>query len=372
MKCVNLGEGKRAINFVRGVPPPEAFPIEQVQECAHAVLEREGSVVLQYHSAAGFVPLRRWLADRYNVAMEAVLVSNGSLQILDFLSRLLTLPGDLVLVERPSYDRAIILFRRAGLRVIGVPLESDGFQSEALERVLREEKPKFFYIIPDFQNPTGTTTSLAKREKLVELAERYGFWVVEDSPYRDLRYWGEEVPAIFSLDSKKVLHVSSFSKVLSPGLRVAYIIGPEYVVSKLAKVAEDTYITPNMLSQGMVYEYCARGWLSPNIERLKNLYRPRLEALLSALEAYLPLAQWTKPEGGFFIGVYLPSEVDTSLLKAKAEEGGLKLSDGRGFFPGGDGGAFLRLPFCALSTEEIGEGIGHLASIVNEVIVCRR
>lgn len=365
MNCVNQEKGKRVVNFARGVPPSEAFPIEDLQECARAVLEREGSVVLQYHPAAGFIPLRGWLADRYGIAMEGVLVSNGSLQILDLLNRLLTSPGDVVLVEKPSYDRAITLFRRAGLRVTGVPLDSDGFEIETFEKLLRDEKPKFFYIIPDFQNPGGITTSLAKRERLVELAERHDFWVVEDSPYRELRYWGEEVPTIFSLGLQKVLHLSSFSKVLSPGMRVGYITGPEHLVSELAKVAEDTYITPNMLSQGMVYEYCQRGWLEPNIERLKNLYRPRLEALALALEEYLPQAQWTKPEGGFFIGVYLPSGVDISLLKARAQEEGMKLSDGRGFFPDEDGGAFLRLPFCALSADEIQEGIGRLSSIVN-------
>lgn len=323
--------------------------------------------MLQYYPAAGFRPLRGWLADRYDVALEGVLVSNGSLQILEFLSRLLTEPGDAVFVERPSYDRAITLFRRAGVRVMGVPLGPDGFESQTLERLLREEKPNFFYIIPDFQNPSGITTSLAKREKLVELAERDDFWIVEDSPYRELRYWGKEVPAIFSLGSQKVLHLSSFSKVLTPGMRVGYIIGPEQVVSKLAKIAEDTYVTANMLSQGMVYEYCQRGWLGPNIERLKSLYRPRLEALVSALEAYLSQAQWTNPEGGFFIGVYLPPEVDTSLLRAKAEEG-VKLSDGRGFFPDGDEGAFLRLPFCALSAEQIREGVSLLGSIVDMLI----
>jgi len=365
MASVNPEKESGAIDFARGVPPPEAFPTQQLQECARVVLEREGPVVLQYYPAAGLVSLREWLADRYNVAMECVLVSNGSLQILDFVSRLLASPGDVVLVERPSYDRAITLFRRAGVRVVGVPLEPDGFESEALERLLIDEKPKFFYIIPDFQNPTGITTSLAKRERLVELAGRHDFWIVEDSPYRDLRYWGQEVPAIFSRGSQKVLHLSSFSKVLSPGMRVGYLLGPEHVVRKLTKMAEDTYITPNMVSQGVVYEYCRRGWLGPNIERLKSLYRPRLETLASALQAYLPQAQWTRPEGGFFVGAYLPSEVDGSLLKAKAHEERVTLSDGRGFFPDEDGSGFLRLPFCALSDGQIREGMSRLGSIVN-------
>jgi DNA-binding transcriptional MocR family regulator len=359
----NQDKGGAVISFARGNPPTEAFPIEQLKECAQIVLERDGSLVLQYHPAAGFVPLRSWLAERHRVSAENVLVGNGSLQILDFVSRLLARPGDVVFVERPTYDRAITLFRRAGLQVVGVPLGSDGPDLETLENLLSGQKPRFFYVIPDFQNPTGTTTSLAKREQLAKFAERHDFWIVEDAPYRDLRYRGEEIPTIFSLGSDRVLHLSSFSKVLSPGMRVGYVIGPDHVISKLTKVAEDTYVTPNMLSQGIVYEYCSRGWLGPNVERLKGLYQARVEALADALDTSLPQAEWTKPDGGFFTAAYLPPEVDMSLLRAMAAEEEVILSDGRGFFPEGDDAAFLRLPFCALSAEDIREGIGILASV---------
>jgi DNA-binding transcriptional MocR family regulator len=353
------------ISFARGNPPTEAFPIEQLTECAQTVLERDGSLVLQYHPAAGFLPLRSWLAERHRVTAESVLVSNGSLQILDFASRLLARPGDVALVESPTYDRAITLFRRAGLQVMGVPVRPDGPDLETLGNLLSGQKPRFFYVIPDFQNPTGTMTSLAKREQLAMYAEEHDFWIVEDAPYRDLRYRGEEVPTIFSLGSDRVLHLSSFSKVLSPGMRVGYVVGPEHVLSKLAKIAEDTYVTPNMLSQGIVCEYCSRGWLGPNLERLKVLYQAKLEALADALDTSLPQAEWTKPYGGFFAVAYLPPEVDMSLLRAKASEKEVILSDGRGFFPEGDEVAFLRLPFCALSAEDIREGIGILGSVFN-------
>ena len=362
----------QTISFTRGVPPVEAFPTQQLQECAIAILERESSVVLQYHPAAGFLPLREWLAQRYGVGPEAVLVSNGSLQIQEFLTRLLTSPGDLVLVESPSYDRAITIFRRAGARVVGVPLGPDGFDVGALESVAKREKPKFFYIIPDFQNPAGVTTSLAKRQRLIDLAERYDFWVLEDNPYRELRYAGEELPTVFSLHSDKVVHLSSFSKLLSPGIRVGYLIGREPLVQQVAKIAQDTYVTPNMVAQGMVYEYCRRGWLGPNIDRLRDIYRPRLAGLASALEEYLAEARWTRPEGGFFMGVYLAPEVDTSLLRLKARDMGVALSDGRGFFPEGDGDSFLRLPFCALSVEEIQEGIARIGSLVQTMAITRQ
>jgi 2-aminoadipate transaminase len=353
------------ISFSRGVPPAEAFPTRQLQECATAILERESAVVLQYHAAAGFLPLREWLARKFGVASQAVLVSNGSLQIQDLLTRMLTSPGDVVLVESPSYDRAITIFRRAGARVVGVPLHPDGFDVAALESLAEKEKPKFFYVIPDFQNPTGVTTALAKRERLVELAERYDFWVVEDNPYRELRYLGKELPTVFSLGSEKVLHLSSFSKILSPGIRVGYLIGPEPLVQQVAKIAQDTYVTPNMLAQGIVYEYCSRGWLEPNIDRLRDIYRPRLAGLTSALDELLAEARWTRPEGGFFIGVYLPVDVDASQVRTNARDMGVVLSDGRGFFPEGNGDSFLRLPFCALSVKEIREGIARLGSLVN-------
>lgn len=352
------------ISLTRGVPPPEAFPTQQLQECAAAILEREGSIVLQYHAAIGFAPLREWLGQRHGAAPEAVLVGNGSLQLLVFLAELFTSPDDVVLVEEPSYDRAITAFRRKGLQVLGVPLESDGFDVDALERLVRENEPRLFYVIPDFQNPSGITTSRVKREKLIELAERYDFWILEDNPYRELRYRGEPLPSIFSLGSRKVLFLSSFSKLLSPGMRVGYLIGPQDVVERVAEIAEDAYITPNMLSQGIVYEYCRRGWLESNIARLKDIYRTRLEALASVLETRLPQAQWTKPEGGFFVGVYLPSDMDFSLFRTKARQMGVRLSDGNGFFPDDDGDEFLRLPFCALSGEEIEEGVKRLGSIV--------
>lgn len=361
-----MSEERHVIYFTRGVPPAEAFPVEQLQECATAILERQGSVVLQYHPAAGFAPLREWLGQRHGAAPEQVLVSNGSLQLLVFVAELLTSPGDVVLVESPSYDRTITAFRREGLRVLGVSLESDGLDVGTLERLVKENNPRLFYVIPDFQNPSGITTSQAKREKLVELAERYDFWVLEDGPYRELRYYGEPAPSIFSLGSRKGLLLSSFSKLLSPGMRVGYLIAPRDLVGKVAGIAEDTYVTPNMLSQGIVYEYCRRGWLEPNIARLKELYRPRLEAIASALEEDLPQAQWTKPEGGFFVGPYLPPDVDVSVFKAKARQMGVRLSDGKGFFPDEGGDRFLRLPFCALSPEEIREGVRRLSSIVGE------
>ena len=356
---------KKIINFTRGVPPTEAFPTKQLQECAIAVLENHSSTVLQYHPAAGYLPLREWLGEKYDVSPEHILLSNGSLQLQIFAASILAKTGDNVLVEQPTYDRAITAFHKRGLKVHGVPLENDGFNVGSLEEIVNQKKPKFFYIIPDFQNPTGLTTSLSKRKKLIELAESHDFWILEDNPYRELRYSGEDIPSIFSMGSERVLFFSSFSKVLSPGIRVGYLIGPKPILSEITKYAEDTYITPNMLSQGLVYEYCQRGWLEPNIKRLKDLYRPRLKTMLAVLDENLPSINRFSPEGGFFVGVELPAGIDDHALRSKALDSGIKLSDGKGFYSDKSGEAFLRLPFCALSPQEIEEGIKRLGSLID-------
>ena len=359
-----MSQVEKTIYFTRGVPPGEAFPLQQLKACAETVLENHSSTVLQYHPAIGYLPLREWLGQRYNVSADKILIGNGSLQLQTFLVELLTSPGDVVLVEKPSYDRAITAFRMKGLEALPVPLESDGFNLEILERIVKEKNPKFFYIIPDFQNPSGITTSQTKREKLIELAEKYDFWILEDNPYRDLRYCGEELTSLFALRSKKVFFFSSFSKLLSPGMRVGYLIGPLGMIEKTAKIAEDTYITPNMLSQGIVFDYCRRGWLETGIARLRDLYRPKLETLVAALEVHMPEADYTRPAGGFFLGMYLPEGVEVNQFRSKARQQGVILSNGNGFFADGDGDGFVRLPFCALSDEELKEGVRRLGEIL--------
>jgi DNA-binding transcriptional MocR family regulator len=343
----------------------EAFPISEIQECAAAILAADAATILQYGKSTGYMPLRETIAQRYGASPEEVLVSNGSLQIQEFVSALLLRPGDMVFVEAPSYDRAITIFRRHGADVVGIPLEHDGPDIESLAAQLRKVTPKLLYVIPDFQNPTGVTTSLSKREEIVRLAEEYGFWILEDGPYRALRYQGSDVPLMRALNPDRVLHLSSFAKVLSPGLRIGYLIAPKRIVEAVAKVATDTYVTPGLLAQGTAYEFCRRGWLEPNVERLKGIYWPKLKATAAGLREYLPGADWVEPEGGFFVGMTLPLEMNTSNLRGRAEEAGLSLSDGRGFFPQGGGDRFIRLAFTALSVSEIREGISRLARLVS-------
>jgi DNA-binding transcriptional MocR family regulator len=355
------------INLTRGMPPPQVFPTDDLIRCAEAALRRDPDVLLQYGRSPGYAPLREWLCQRYGVGPDQIFIANSSLEIFSFATHTLLRPGDRAFVESPSYDRAITLLRRAGAQVVGIPLEEEGhgMNMAALDAELGQGAPGLMYLITDFHNPTGITTSLEKRRRLAALAQEHGFWIVEDSPYRPLRYEGRDVPTLWSLAPARVLHVSSFSKLLAPGLRLGYAVGPAGAIAALVEWAVDSYIGPVLPTQGMVYEYCRRGLLEPNIERLKGVYRPRLRTVLAALERHLPQATWTRPEGGFYIGVTLPEGNDVASLRARAEEVGLKLSDGRGFFPASaDGARFLRVPFCSVTPEEIEQGVMRLAQLL--------
>ena len=263
------------IVFTRGVPPPEAFPTDELGQCFDAAVRNDTAVVLQYGQQPGYAPLRSRLAEEYGVSDEEVLVGNGSLQLQDLVSAQLVGPGMAVYTEQPSYDRAITTFRRRGARVTGIPLEDDGISVDRLEAALEREVPAFVYLVPDFQNPAGATLSLEKRQRVVELANRYGFWVIEDIPYRKLRYRGEDLPLLREIDPSRVITMSSFSKLLSPGIRVGFMIAPEELVRAVTRLGEDTYLSPVLPTQAAVSEYLRRDWLRPNVERLKELYRPR-------------------------------------------------------------------------------------------------
>ena len=325
--------GTEQILFTRGVPAVEALPTKLLSECFQAVLEApDGWSVLQYGHNGGYLPLRRLLSEQYNVSPDQIIVGNGSLHLQDLLSALTIKQGDVVFVEQPSYDRAIKTFRRRGAKVIGIPLEHDGINIKALEQAIAKQIPAFLYVIPDFQNPAGVTTSAEKRQALVNLAERYGFWLVEDVPYRTLRYKGEPAPLLRDLNAERVLTISSYSKLISPALRVGYLIGPIDLVKKLTKLAEDTVLAPVLPTQAAVVEFHTRGYFASNLESLKQLYAPRLNSIVAALQKYLPNVPFAEPEGGFFVSIYLPEQSDSSTLLERAKVAGLTLTNGQDFF----------------------------------------
>jgi DNA-binding transcriptional MocR family regulator len=352
------------INFTRGVPANDSFPTAALVEAATAVFKSHGAAILQYGPALGFQPFREWLAEWQKVNVDRVLTGNGSLQLIEFLCLQMLQPGDVVFTEAPSYDRTLGLLRRHKATVVGIPLEPDGPDVDALERALGVRVPKFFYVIPDFQNPAGTTCSAEKRRRIAALAEKHGFLIVEDAPYRLLRYRGTAETTIYDLAPDRTLHMSSFTKLIAPGVRTGFMIGEPGIIRKLAKVAEDTYISPGYVAQGITYEWCRRGLLPPQIASLKKLYAPRLDACLTALDRYMPDAKPTRPDSGFFLSLTLPPGVTTMAVREQAAARSLNLADGLAFFPEGGGERFLRLPFCALTPAEIDEGIGRLAESV--------
>jgi 2-aminoadipate transaminase len=320
---------------------------------------------MQYAVAPGYPPLREWLAGEYGVASQQVFLGNSSLELLSFLTHILLGAGKRAFVESPSYDRANVLLQRSGAQVVPIPLQLDGVDLDIFEGELKRGAPGLFYIIADFQNPMGTTTSLEKRRQLAAWAREYDFWIVEDAPYRRLRYSGEALPSLHALAPDRVIHMASLSKILAPGLRMGYLVAETGIVQRLTEWAIDTYIGPVTPTQGMAYTYLRAGKLSGNIEKLCNLYRPRLEALLAALDRDLPQTRYPRPQGGFFIGVQLPEGVRMDWLLPRAEQAGIKLSDGRGFFVyPADGERFVRIPFCSLTVAEIEAAVAGLAQVV--------
>jgi DNA-binding transcriptional MocR family regulator len=355
------------INFTRGVPADESYPLDEVLTAARTALETHGVAALRYGPSTGFAPLRAWIADWQGVPAEHVLIANGSLQVIEFVCLALLPPGALVLTEVPTYDRALTLFRRHGMRVAGVPLEADGPDLAALERLLARERPALFYLIPDFQNPSGATCSAAKRRRLAELADRHGFLLLEDAPYRLLRYRGADEPTLLGLAPTRTLHMSSFTKLLAPGVRMGFVVGAPSLIAKIARAAEDTYISPGYLAEAITYEWCRSGALAPQLIRLKALYAPRLDACLTAVDRYLPGTHATRPDGGFFLSLTLPAGVATRAVRERAQRYQLNLADGEAFFPEGGGERFLRLPYCALSPAEIDDGVQRLARAIDDV-----
>jgi DNA-binding transcriptional MocR family regulator len=337
-----------------------------------AALESDGNVILQYGNIGGYPPLRRMLAEDFGVSEREVVIGNGSLHLQDLFAAITIEPGATVLVEQPCYDRAIKTFRRRGAKVIGIPLEHDGISLDLLEAELRRKVPAFLYLVPDFQNPAGISTSEAKRRAIVGLAEEYGFWVIEDIPYRALRYRGTSLPLLRDISPKRVVTLSSYSKLISPAIRVGYMIAPAEVVANVTRLAEETILSPVLPTQAAVAEFRRRDLLDSNVASLKQLYYPRLQAMVEAVKRHLPGVSFAEPEGGFFLSISLPPEANSANLVERAQQAGLVLTEGKTFFAdplegqsdATEGERFVRLPFCAVTPAQIEEGVRRLATLV--------
>jgi DNA-binding transcriptional MocR family regulator len=355
------------ISFARGAPSLDIVEIDELRAAADRAFRSDPGGMAGYGTAVGYPPLRAWIAAQHGVGPERVLVTNGSMQADAFLFDVLVRAGDPVVVERPTYDRTLQSLRRRGADVRMVELERDGIDVAALERVLiAGTTPKLAHIIPNFQNPAGHTLSAEKREHLPVLARAYGFTIFEDDPYRALRFEGEELPTMLSLDGDVVVHASSFSKTVCPGIRVGYLVGPEEVISRIVKLATGTYIAPNMVAQAIVFEFCRSGALERSIETVKGALRERAQTLCQALRELVPEARFIEPEGGYFLWVDLPRGTDVGRLLDAAGRRGVQFVKGEDFVLDGAGSS-LRLAYSGVTPAEIEEGVRRLADAYAEV-----
>ncbi len=358
---------RKPISFARGAPSLDIVDVEGLKEAAQAAFTADPGGMTAYGTSVGYLPLRAWIAEKHGVAAENVIVTNGSMQADAFLFDALVVGGDTVIVELPTYDRTLLSLRNRGADVRMVELEPDGIDVAALERILiAGARPKLAHIIPNFQNPAGHTLSAAKRERLLELAREYDFIVFEDDPYVELRFTGERLPTMYSMDSEKVVYASSFSKTVAPGIRVGYLVGSRPVIAQIERLATNTYISPNMVAQGIVNQFARSGSIDRSIETVKNALRERVDALAAALQRELPDARFIKPEGGYFMWVELPRGTDVDALFDAATERGVQFVKGKDFVLEGYESS-LRLAYSGVTTAEIDEGISRLAQAYEAV-----
>jgi DNA-binding transcriptional MocR family regulator len=354
------------ISFARGAPSLDIIDVEGLRDAAQRAFANDPGGATAYGTAVGYLPLRRWIAERAGVEEAQVLVTNGSMQADAFLFDELVAAGDGVIVERPSYDRTLLALRQRGAALTAIPLEADGIDTETLAAALaRGARPKLAHIIPNFHNPAGYTLSGAKRTRLLELAREHAFTIFEDDPYIALRFRGATLPTMLSLDqgAGSVVYASSFSKTVCPGIRVGYLIGPSALIARIAVRATNTYISPSMVDAAIVYEFCTSGALERSIERVRGALEQRLDALTTALAARIPGASFIAPDGGYFLWVKLPDGLDPAAVLRAAAERGLALVSGDDFVLDGDSGA-VRLAYSGVTPEEIGEGVTRLAAAI--------
>ena len=356
------------ISFARGAPSADILPRDAVREAAATALAEDWEKALSYGTGIGHPGLCHWVAERHG-GLDAgqVMIANGSMGAAAMLFEHLLQPGDRVIVEQPTYDRTLLLLQRAGVELVPVPLEADGLDTAAFEEALEGGPVKLAHVIPNFHNPAGCTLSAEKRVRLVELAAEHGFWIFEDDPYRELPFDGEALETMLSLDgADRVIHASSFSKTVSPGVRVGYLAGPAEEIAKLAKRANETYISPNMLAEAVVLELCSSGGLDRNIEFVKGALRERRDALVEALGEQIPEAEFVTPGGGYFLWLDLAEGTDTTALLAEAKDEGVAFVAGPDFMiEGGEGS--LRLSFASVPPGQIAEGVRRLAAALDRV-----
>jgi 2-aminoadipate transaminase len=361
VRILDAPVAERTISFARGAPSADILPHEAVRVAAARALESDWEKALSYGTGRGHPGLCEWIAELHGVEPRQVMVTNGSMEAAALLFRHLVFEGDRVIVEQPTYDRTLLLLQQAGADLIPAPLEADGVDPGVVGAATAEGPVKLAHLIPNFHNPAGCTLSLEKRSALVQLAADRDFILFEDDPYRLICFEEARAKTMLEMDSAdRVIHASSFSKSVSPGVRVGYLVGPTEQIATLAKRANETYISPNMLAESIVFELCRSGGLEENLKVVNAALRDRRDALVEALREHIPEAEFVVPEGGYFLWLDLNDDVDTKALLAEAKQEGVTFVAGPDFMLAG-GTASLRLSFAPVPADEVPEGVQRLA-----------
>lgn len=383
-ELLKLTEQPDIISFGGGLPGPEVFPIERVQEACERVLRDSGRQALQYSTTEGYRPLRELIARhtaRYGILIEPehVQLTSGSQQALDLIGKVFINQGDHLLVERPTYLGALQAWRPYQAEYACVAMDDDGMRMDEVEQEIRGG-PKFIYALPNFQNPSGVTLSLDRRQRLIELADHYGVPILEDDPYGQLRYEDEHLPSLVSLDARlhatdgapyrgNVIYISTFSKTLSPGLRLGWIIGPTDVIQRLVMAKQGADLHTATFTQMVVYEVARGGFLDQHIKIIRSTYRERRDAMLQAMGRHFPEGvTWTKPKGGLFLWLTLPADMNANDVLKAAVAQKVAFVPGNSFFPDDTGHNTARLNFSYSKPEVIEEGIRRLGSVLKRMM----
>ncbi len=383
-ELLKLTEQPDIISFGGGLPAPDVFPLKEFSDACQVVIRDHGALALQYGTTEGYLPLREMIvrhSDRYGIKVTAenVLICSGSQQGLDLLGRIFVNRGDRILVESPTYLGALQAWNAYGAEYVAVPADKDGMITDALEEALRTG-PKFIYVLPNFQNPTGVTLSMERRIKLVELADRYGVPIVEDDPYGQLRYEGDHLPAVVVLDDQyranshpsyhgNVIYLSTFSKILSPGLRLAWVIAPPEVIRKLVQAKQGSDLHTATFNQLVAHQIAKDGFLDQHIKVIRRVYGERRDVMLAAMDRYFPPeVDWTQPAGGLFLWGTLPEYLKSADVLKDALKEKVAFVPGEPFYPRGGGDNTMRLNFSFATPEVINEGISRLGKVLAEKI----
>ena len=372
------------ISFAGGLPAPEVFPLKEFHEACNYVLEHFGPQALQYSTTEGYTPLREMIARhnaRFSVEVnpDNILITSGSQQALDFIGRLFINRGDYIVCESPTYLGALQAWNAYGAQYIPVRADEDGMIVDELESALRIG-PKFIYILPNFQNPSGSTLSLERRRHLVELADKYGVPIIEDDPYGQLRYEGEHIPSVVALDSEyrgpngghysgNVIYLSTFSKLLAPGLRLAWVIAPPEVIRKLVMTKQAADLHTASFNQYVAYEVAKGGFLDEHVKMIRATYKERRDVMFEMMEEmFPPEVTWSRPQGGMFLWGVLPEEMDAAEVLKRAIEKKVAFVPGEAFHPRGGGKNTMRINFSYSSPDTIREGVTRLGMTLKELI----